>query len=108
PFSGLERLSEGLELSAGLPVSLHSLVYSLVTLPCPLMVLASLSCCKRRGWLPWVSRCFARRATAFPLHRMRFNRELLPIRNTVAPPLGANQAMHRTTGLCLCLALSAS
>ena len=78
PSLGLECLSDELELSAGLSVWPHCLACCLVTFTCPLMVSASLSCCKRCGQLPWVCRCFAPTATLLSLHQTRFECEPLP------------------------------
>ena len=48
------------------------------TFTCPLMVSASLSCCKGCGQSLWVCRCFAPTATLLSLQQTRFEGEPLP------------------------------
>ena len=75
----------------------HCLACCLVMFTCPLMVSASLSCCKGCGQSPWVCRCFAPTATLLSLRQTRFEGEPLP----GDPPdhfPSPNNAMQPTAG----------
>ena len=92
-----ECLSDELELSAGLSVWPHCLACCLVTFTCPLMVSASLSCCKGCGQLPWVCRFFAPTATLLSLQQTRLRVRhcpMIPLHHFPSP----NQAKQPTAG----------